>query len=270
MLSALPPLRRSDKVRPHPNVRCSGEASVQGGEDEPEFCRTSSVDASVVESRRREFLDSRLHCHRACSRCDRNCAISDTGMEGILMDLEFRRHGRVRDNRRVPPRTRASRCEAESNRRADTHLRGGVQRIGIAGYVDREPSKSPCESRHDRRCFQPASRRILVGASAMALSMAAVAYEEVVSGFDPASIYDLGQASNPARAHFNRFWLLLVRLDCSLLDGRNSSRLLSSHAGFREQSSAFETGTCRRRGFQSEHLVARPASTDGMGRELAR
>src|ERR1700730_2307846 len=104
----------------------------------------------------------------------------------------------------------------------------------------------------------------------MAVSMAAIADEEVVSGSDPTAIYDLGQASNPARSRFDLFWLFSVWLGGPLLDGWYPPCLLPSHAGLREQSSASEARTCRRSGFQPEHMVARPAPAHRIGRKLAR
>src|SRR5713226_1970347 len=127
--------------------------------------------------------------------------------------------------------------------------------------MDCESSKSPREIRHSRRCFQSASRWILVGPSALAVSVGTVADEKMVSRFDPDAIHDLGQTSDSARPLFNCFRLFSVWLGRPFLDGRDPPRLLSSYAGFRQQPLAFEAGTCRRSRFQPKHRVAWPLST---------
>src|SRR6266566_9419364 len=228
------------------------------------------MDAPMVESRRREFVDSRVHRDSARSCSHRNRDVPRSGMESIFVEPELRQHGGVSDNCGVSSRTRSPGREAQPNCRAGAYLGGGVQWIGVAGHVDREPSKSPRESRYDRGCLQPPSRWILVGASAVAVSMAAIADEEVVSGSDPAAIYDLGKPSNPACPRVDLLWLFPAWLGRPLLDGRDPPCLLPSHAGLREQSSASEAGTCGRSRFQPEHMVARPVPAHRMGRELAR
>src|ERR1700720_556546 len=104
----------------------------------------------------------------------------------------------------------------------------------------------------------------------MAVSMGAFVDEEVVPGFDPDPIYDLGEAANSAPRRFNLFGLFPVRLGGPLLDRRNPPCLLPSHAGLGQQPSAFKTGTRGRCGFQPKHLVAWSSPAHGLGRELAR
>src|SRR5206468_1182831 len=167
------------------------------------------------------------------------------------------------------PRTRPSGCETQSDYRASVHFRRRIQWIGVARHLDRQPSKSPREGGHNRRRVQPSSRGVLVGSPTMAVSVATLVDGEVVSGSYPDALYDLGQASSPYRHRFALFWLFSLWLERSLLGRGDPSFLLSSHAGLRQQSSASQAGTCGRRRFQPEHMVARPFSTHGVGRELA-
>src|SRR6266571_7661573 len=169
MLSTPQPWRCcTNRVWVRPDVQRSGEASVREAisagdrvawyDERARVCstvcprppRASSMDASMVESRRREFVDSRVHRDRPRSCSYRNRDVPRPGMESISVEPELRQHGGAGDNCGVSPRTRSPGREAQSNCRAGAYLRSGIQWIGVAGHVDREPSKSPRESRYDR------------------------------------------------------------------------------------------------------------------------
>src|SRR6266850_3430370 len=103
------------------------------------------MDASMVESRRREFLDSHIHPNGPRSRFYWNRDVSYPGMESLFVELELGQHGRTGHDGGVPPRACPSGGEAQSDYRAVPHRRCRVQWIGIATHLDREPSKSPRE-----------------------------------------------------------------------------------------------------------------------------
>ena len=83
--------------------------------------------------------------------------------------------------------------------------------------MDREPSESSCEFRHDGRRLQSATRRVLVGASAMALPMGTFEHEEVVPGYYAAPIHSLDEGADSSCGNFTVLWLFPFRLGWFLL-----------------------------------------------------
>ena len=119
------------------------------------------------------------------------------GLESLPRNACRNRSRRVGNNGWLPSRTVPSRREAESRRRTNSDFLRGLQRIRSAQHLDRESSQSSCELRHDRRCFQPPARRLLVGASSMALSVGSVQHGQVVSRLDRSHATCSGQSFNP-------------------------------------------------------------------------
>src|SRR5437016_13835705 len=97
-------LRRSHRCAIRRHVRRSGEASVRedvtdGGQARwdneagndgtskgSESCGTPPMDASMVESRRGEFVDSRVHPYCPHSRVHRDRYVPDSRMESLFVE----------------------------------------------------------------------------------------------------------------------------------------------------------------------------------------
>src|SRR5215831_6834653 len=109
------------------------------------------------------------------------------------------------------------------------------QRFGSSKHLDREPPESSCEIGYGGRRLEPAARRILVGASAVAVSMGTVEHAEVVSGHDADAVYHLGKASDSSRYRVALFRIFPLRLGRLLLARRHPPALLPPYAMLREQ-----------------------------------
>src|SRR5437773_8914038 len=188
------------------------------------------MDAAVVESGRRKFLDHDLHRGYSCLGHSRTCTFSVARLESV----RYRPCGRglrwLWNDDRFSSWPRASRGQTQSCRGTNFDFFCRLQRLGISEHVDREPSESPCEFRHDGRRLQSATRRVLVGASAMALPVATIEHEKVVPGYYAASIHFLEEGASSSCRHFTGFWLLPFRLVRFLLDRRHSIVVLPAHA----------------------------------------
>src|SRR5437762_13980818 len=99
----------------------------------------------------------------------------------------------------------------------------------------------------------------------MALPVESFFYGKMVSGSDPAPLYDLVQASNAGRVCLDLLWLSFFWLGGAVLDGGDPAGLLPSYAGLRKQFAAPSARPSAGSGFQPQHLVAGPASANGVG-----
>src|SRR4030095_518632 len=107
-------------------------------------------------------------------------------------------------------------------------------RLWSAQHLDRKSSQPPCELRHRGRCFQPPSRRFLVGSPPMAVSVGTIEHEEMVPGPDETPIHVLGEDPASAGRDLALFRLLSLWLGWLLLAWRNPDALLPAHAMLRE------------------------------------
>src|SRR5688572_21125677 len=99
----------------------------------------------------------------------------------------------------------------------------------------------------------------------MALSMGTVQHAQVVPGHDESQIHHLDESADTPRGYLALLRLLHIRVARIVLAWRDPDALLPPYAKLREQPPPSETRNARRRRFQPEHLVARPASGDGVG-----
>ena len=99
----------------------------------------------------------------------------------------------------------------------------------------------------------------------MAIPVGTVEHEEVVPGHDAAQIHFLEELADSACRGFHLFRLLAFRLAGILLAGSPAHGVLPSHAVLRQQPFASQARIAGWRRFKPEHLVARPASNDGVG-----
>src|SRR5579872_242183 len=167
--------------------------------------------------------------------------IGDHGTHPLSTSIVPRidRHSRTNVSRRLrhydllSSPARASLAQIESSHRTLPDLLRHVQRLRIAVELGWISSPAPREGRYSRRYLESELRRVLVGASALALPVCAGERAEMVPRFEPAGISILepdGTAGDPTVA-FLRF---VFRVAGVLLAGSDSLGLFTAHAVFRE------------------------------------
>src|SRR5687767_390479 len=104
----------------------------------------------------------------------------------------------------------------------------------------------------------------------MALPVGTIEHGEVVSRPDEEAVHGVDQTPISAHTLFALLRIFLLRLAWLILDGRHTDGVLPPWTVLCKQPASSEAGTARRRRFQPKHLVAGPASSHGLGRELAR
>src|SRR6266850_2541343 len=212
-------------------------------------------------------MDPCLYHHHSCARVDRNRPIPNPRLEGLSDCIGSGQHGGIRNNHRIPSITCASR--SQMNPIVEQVLvffavfnGSGTPSTWIANHRNHHANADTIDDVSSPR------RRLLVGASEMAVSVGTILDGKVESGHDPAAIHDLGQGSDSSCHHVHLFRLPLFRLGGTVLGRCDPARLRLAYASFRKQPASSETRSHSRHGLQPEHLVARTASTHSVGREL--
>lgn len=156
----------------------------------------------------------------------------------------------------------------ESGDRGRADIFHYFQRFGRANGLGREPSPSPRESGHGGRRVESASRRLLVGAYQVGVSMVGLGGPALVSRSGQATLQDLEAAASPNHHDFSAGGTR-SGMGRVLLDRRNPVGLLVAFPDVCEQSVAYDARPSGRRGLEPQHRVAWPVAVGGMGRKLA-
>src|SRR5208282_6734000 len=226
----------------------------------------AALGAAILEAGPREKHCSVLSRADPCPGHRRSDSISDSRAEGFGRGPGAGGVRRIRHNRLLSSPAGASHAEAQPVRGAMSDLLGRVQRQRGSGELGGLSPPSSLPYRYARRHLQPEARRLLVGPSALALSVRAGRYQKVVPGIDRRALQDLEIRRGPDPPALDLLWRDF-RMAGVLLDRRHSSAVRAAHAVFCEQPDAPES--LGRRRLQQEHLVAGAVAIDGLGRELA-
>src|SRR6266850_1210917 len=222
----------------------------------------------LLETRPRQRR--RLHLYRPDPRScgHRSNPFPDPQPQSCRHDLAQHCPRRPRYHRLLPPHARPQNRQDQQVHRAIPDLLGHLQRLRSPCKLGCVSSSSPLRHRHARRHFQSQTRRLLVGASALALSNASRRQAALGSRTQHRHLQDLGLGRNACHCFFHLCrpdsWL---RMDGFLLDGRHPPRLLAAHAVPGEQPHAPQQSGRGR--LQHERVVARALPVDRLGRKLA-